>query len=275
MKISLVTISYNQARFLGDLFGSVRSQLGPEDEHIIVDAGSTDCSRQLIADYAFKRSSISTIFEKDEGPGDGLNKGFAAASGEIFAYINADDFLLPGALDFVRGYFSRNARLDVLLGSIKIADSRGVIAARGRVPDRPSAKRLATGVWQYYQQGTFFRSRGFKRINGFNASNRTCWDRELIADMALAGLHFKVSSRPLGAFRIYDESITGSGGQHSEKYRMDCARINRNAKTSVGARSNLVRALFLMEQRLNPLRILQQIRPVLVGKDRSNNRFYV
>jgi glycosyltransferase involved in cell wall biosynthesis len=261
MKISLVTISYNQGRFLGALFESVRGQLGPDDEHIIVDAGSTDFSRKFITDYASKDPRIKTIFENDQGPGDGLNKGFAVARGDVFGYINADDFLLSSALEFVRSFFDRNPRVDVLIGSIKMADSSGAVAVRGRVPDRPSARRLAAGIWQYYQQGTFFRRGAFEQSGGFNIKNKTCWDRELIADMALAGLKFKVSSRPLGAFRLYSESITGSGGQQSGRYETDCARINRKVMVPRIGRNRLDRALFLVERKINLLRILQQFRP--------------
>ncbi len=90
MKVSIVTISFNQAEFLERAMRSVLTQDYPDVEYIVVDPGSTDGSRALITAQG---SRIKAILEKDNGPADGLNKGFASATGEIFGYINADDAL--------------------------------------------------------------------------------------------------------------------------------------------------------------------------------------
>ena len=95
-RVSIVTISFNQAAFLERAIRSVVEQNYPLVEYIVVDPGSTDGSRDIIEKYRSRISKI--IYEKDSGPANGLNKGFEAASGEIFGYINADDAYLPGAL---------------------------------------------------------------------------------------------------------------------------------------------------------------------------------
>ena len=85
MIISIVTLSYNQAEFLERAIRSVVEQDYADIEYIVVDPGSTDGSREIIERY---RDRISTvILDPDDGPADGLNKGFAAATGDIFAYI--------------------------------------------------------------------------------------------------------------------------------------------------------------------------------------------
>src|SRR5271170_7307769 len=95
-RVSIVTVSFNQASFLERAIRSVLEQDYPDIEYIVVDPGSTDGSRDIIDRY---RSQISKIIlEPDTGPANGLNKGFAAASGNIFGYINADDAYLPGAI---------------------------------------------------------------------------------------------------------------------------------------------------------------------------------
>jgi Glycosyltransferases involved in cell wall biogenesis len=83
MKISVVTISYNQAPFLEACLDSVARQTGSW-EHIIVDPGSTDGSREIIARRSSQFSHV--IFNPDNGPADGLNRGFARASGDIYYY---------------------------------------------------------------------------------------------------------------------------------------------------------------------------------------------
>ena len=262
MRISIVTISFNQNKYLAECLNSVSAQLELGDEHIVVDPGSTDGSRDTISDYIRNSSFARSVFEKDSGPADGLNNGFKIASGEILAYLNADDFLLPGALHYVRAFFSKRPEVDVLIGAIKMADAGGRLRLRGRVADTPCFSRLRTGYFQYYQQGTFFTRAVFNKTNGFNERNRTSWDSELIIDMLLKDASFMVSTRPLGAFRMHNESITGSGGQSGAAYLADRKRVLSKS----GYRKQEQGFDFFMykiESRFNPIRIIKQFRPCL------------
>src|ERR1039458_5622209 len=103
MRISIVTLSYNQRVFLREAIDSILQQDYPDLEYIVVDPGSTDGSRELLRSYGERISHV--IFELDQGAADGLNKGFGQASGEIFGFLNADDFLLPGSLHRVAEFF--------------------------------------------------------------------------------------------------------------------------------------------------------------------------
>lgn len=89
MKISVVTVSYNQAQFLERAIRSIVEQNQEDLEYIVIDPGSTDESRDIIERY---RSNIAKIvYEPDSGPAEGLNKGFFHATGEVPGLINADD----------------------------------------------------------------------------------------------------------------------------------------------------------------------------------------
>ena len=92
-KVSIVTISFNQVGYLGRTIQSVLDKDYPNIEYIVVDPGSTDGSRELIKSYESRIARI--IFEIDDGPGDGLNKGFSIATGEIFGFLNFDDLSIP------------------------------------------------------------------------------------------------------------------------------------------------------------------------------------
>ena len=98
MKISIVTISFNQAKYLQQCIDSILGQTHCDLEYIVVDPGSTDGSRALIESYGNK---IIKVFAPDKGPADGLNQGFKHATGQIYGFINSDDYLLPGALTSV------------------------------------------------------------------------------------------------------------------------------------------------------------------------------
>ena len=210
MKIGVVTISYNQAGFLQEAIDSVNVSPPNELAYVLVDAGSSDGSPAIAERNRARFARI--ISEPDRGPGDGLNKGFAGCGGEIFGYLNSDDRFAPGALDFVAGYFARNKDIDILLGAIRIIDAKGNVRRRGRAPDRMDVPRYVCGACFVWQQATFFRRELFER-SGFNAANRACWDGELVLDMVLAGARIGYTNTILGDFRIYGESLTGSGRQ--------------------------------------------------------------
>lgn len=217
--ISIVTISFNQARYLEAAIRSVAEQDHPAVEHIIVDPGSTDGSREIIARHAGR---LTALLDPDKGPADGLNKGFAAARGEIFGYINADDLLLPGALAAVARHFGDPA-IDAILG-------RGIeIDGEGRPVKRLASSRFsltaaAHGAMTFVQQGHFFRRQAFAAAGGFNIANRTSWDWELLIDMGLAGARIVNVPERLGAFRVYGDSITGSQ-RLAEAHARDQARL--------------------------------------------------
>jgi glycosyltransferase involved in cell wall biosynthesis len=191
-------------------------------EYVVVDPGSTDGSRDILAHFASRMDGM--VLNPDRGPADGLNKGFAATTGEILGYINADDRLATGALEFVQKFFSDNPSADVLCGAIRIIDRYGRPSLRARTPDRFNLTRYAAGVCTVGQQATFFRRGAFEKAGGFNPENRITWDGELLVDMALTGARFLTTARILGDFRIYAESITGSN-RHRERARREHERI--------------------------------------------------
>ncbi len=209
MNLGIVTISFNQARFLREAIESVQLRDPSHLRYVAVDPGSSDGSREVIARHRERFAAI--ILEPDNGPADGLNKGFAACGGDVLGYLNSDDRFTPGALDFVLGYFERHRQIDVLLGGIRMVDEHGRPHRRGRAADRLDLRKFAYQTCFLWQQATFFRRECFERVGGFNSANRISWDSELVVDMALAGARFGYTSHALGDFRIYGDSITGSG----------------------------------------------------------------
>ncbi len=254
MKVGIVTISYNQQRFLGEAISSVvGSRYSGGLKYVVVDAGSQDGSVDLI--LSRKNDIDITVLEPDAGPGDGLNKGFGHCTDcEILGYINSDDRLVPGALPTVQSFFREHPDVDVLQGAIALIDEDGHPSPRSRVCDTFNLRRYLKGACNVFQQGTFFRRAIFSRTLGFNPLNRTCWDTELIVDMALAGARFESTLVLLGEFRIHKDSITGSGHLYKQ-YMEDQHRIREKIK-SAGVpshsqfRGTLARAL----HRINPSR---------------------
>lgn len=232
MKLSVVTISFNQARFLQEAIDSVVCSGQHTLQHVIVDPGSTDRSRNIIERNRSRFSPI--LLDPDQGPADGLNNGFDRCEGEILGYLNSDDRYPPGTLDFVAQYFETHPEKDVLFGSIAIIDEHGRRSLRGRLPDRLDLRKYAEQACNVWCPSTFFRHKAFLKSGGFNAANRTCWDGELVVDLVLSGANPAYSDRVLGDFRVYSDSLTGSGRMW-DRYQADRRRIRQKICSS-GAR---------------------------------------
>lgn len=207
MKISIVTISFNQARFLEQTILSVAAQQDVSVEYIVVDPGSTDGSRDIIGRHRDKLAAV--IFEKDRGPADGLNRGFAAATGDVFGFLNSDDYLLPRSLAKVQRHFQSHPHIDVVSGHGLIVDVSGKVLRRN-YSDRFSARMQALGAASLAQQSTFFRAPAFRAVGGFNAENGVAWDGELFFRMHRSGAKFGLIDDFLSAWRIHEAGITGS-----------------------------------------------------------------
>lgn len=228
MKISIVTISYNQAQFLERCILSVIEQDYENIEYIVVDPGSTDGSRDIIEKYRDRISII--IFEPDNGPVDGLNKGFSVATGNIFGYINSDDAYLPRALGKVAESFQYYSDAKVIYGHGYIVDPEGYIKRRF-YSDRFTPWRFVHGGAVVMQQSTFFRKEAFLMTGGFNQQNPIWWDGELLLDFAMLGMKMRVINDFWSVFTIHDQSISGQKWIQSNRSRkIDADRMKTHQR---------------------------------------------
>lgn len=209
MLVSIVTISFNQGRYLERAIMSVLDQDYDDIEYIVVDPGSTDESREIISRYASRIHKV--ILSPDVGPADGLNKGFAFASGEVFGFLNADDVLLPGAVREVVDCLESNTFVDVVYGHSLVVDERDRVLRRA-YSDPFSLYMRAYGKCVIMQPSTFFRASIFHEVGGFNIENRSNWDGELFTDMGMnKSSHFIRVSSFWSCYRVQPQSITGTG----------------------------------------------------------------
>lgn len=243
MKLSIVTISFNQSKFLKRCIDSVLTQrselekIGVELEYIVVDPGSTDGSRELIESYG---DQVVRVFEKDDGPADGLNKGFSVATGDIYGYLNSDDVYIAGALEYVADYFSgEHCASDILSGASNLIGPDDE-CYRVLYPDRFNLTAYAYSSCILIQPSSFFTSEIFMKTNGFNVTNKTNWDGELFVDMALSGGVFKNVSKILSGYRVHDESITGTMSTVSKMEAYRSRMFKKITGRDISTRSNLV-----------------------------------
>lgn len=103
-KISIVTPSFNQGQFLEQTIVSVLDQSYPNLEYIIIDGGSKDNSVDIIKKY--EKHLVYWISTKDTGQSDAINKGLKRVTGEVFNWLNSDDYYCPGALRHIAECFA-------------------------------------------------------------------------------------------------------------------------------------------------------------------------
>lgn len=124
MKISIITPSFNQDKYIQNTVESVLNQKGDfELQLIVIDGGSTDNTLNILKEY---KHQITLISEKDEGQSDALNKGLKMAEGEIIGWLNSDDIYFPDALQSVCTRFAKNKNTEWLYGKCNIINETGI-----------------------------------------------------------------------------------------------------------------------------------------------------
>ena len=257
MKFSVVTISYNQAVFLEQAIVSVLSQRGVELEYIVVDPGSTDGSRDIIERHRDRIAHV--VYEKDDGPADGLNKGFALATGEVYCYLNSDDEFEPNAFQTVAAYFASHPETDVVCGHCWLIDERG--RRLRRVWSDPYQRTLvAYGRAIQIQPSTYIRKGAFRRIDGFNVRNRISWDAELLLDLAICGARIEVIDEFLSLYRVHATSITGTGLHRDLQNEWSRVRFQKlMGRPWSGSDDYITKLMFVVRQLRNPTAFFERL----------------
>lgn len=241
MSISVVTISFNQDSFLEECIQSVLSQ-GDGIEYIVIDGGSTDGSRQILEKYSDRLAYW--VSEPDDGPTDALIKGFSRATGDICCYLNSDDRLADGALKRVRALFVDNPAIDVIYGDSRVIDGEGNVTGHLVSTRKFSAYRYLVQSTMVCQPSTFFLRSIYQKAGGFSRTNNTCWDGELLLEMAKVGAEFIYVPEVYSCFRIHGASITGSGRMDGKYAVYRDHLFTREMKRSVGGLDKLAAFAF-------------------------------
>lgn len=177
-KISIVTPSFNQARFIEKTIQSVLKQNYPNLEYIVIDGGSTDGTVGILRKYGRK---IVWKSEKDQGQADAINKGLKLATGEILFYLNSDDILLPNSLAKIAKFFKDNPETKWVFGKSRIIDEKGreirkFITFYKNVLLPHVSKRLLLVINPISQPATFWRREITEKIGFFDEKQYYCAD---------------------------------------------------------------------------------------------------
>ena len=233
LKISIVTPSFNHARFLPRTLESVRSQQQAAEgqfelEHIIVDGGSTDGTVEILRACG---PEVRWVSEPDRGQADALNKGLAMATGDIVGWLNSDDVYEPGALLAVADVMAAEPATQWVYGRVRIIDEndREIRPCITRYKDwRMRGFRFEKLLGENWisQMGVFWRRSASAEVGPFRTELHYCMDYDYWLRLG-ARWPGRFVDRRLAAFRWYRGSK--SGADFLEQFREELKVAQRQA----------------------------------------------
>ena len=198
-RVSVLTPSYNQARFLAENLASVASQ--GDVEHLVADGGSTDGSRELL-----EKSAARWVSEPDRGQAHALGKALAMAGGEILGWINSDDAYVPGAVGRALAILDTEPSLDMVYGHSEIIDAEGRVLGRVDAYDVDLEGLLAYATIP--QPSVFVRKAAVVRAGGIDESYRYALDYDLWLRLGLHRARWRAVDETWARFRVHGASKT-------------------------------------------------------------------
>jgi len=219
--ISIVTPSFSQGGFIERTLLSVLEQNYPNLEYFVQDGGSTDNTQAILKEYNEKLSGWKS--ENDSGQSQAINRGFDRTSGEIMAWLNSDDLLLPNTLAIISNYFQTHPDIDVVYGNRLLIDENDMEIGRWLLPGHSDT---ALSWADYIPQETLFWRRSiWEKAGGeIDESFRFAMDWDLLTRFRNSGAKFSHIPIFLGAFRIHQAQKTSAaisdiGYQEMDKIR--------------------------------------------------------
>lgn len=232
MKFSIITANKNGGRFLEEAIRSIISQResGIDLEYIVIDGGSTDDSLKIIR--GFEKDISHIISEPDRGPVSAINKGLQIASGEVVAWLNADDRYHPGALKRVTETMTEHPPKALCFGACPIIDEEGREIRRGITRFKeaffPISSQFTIQCLNYISQpAMFFRRCALEAAGTLREDMVAAWDYDFIVRLWRQGGAVHVPGPPLADFRWHPGSI--SGRQFNVQFREEFDVAARDA----------------------------------------------
>lgn len=199
--VSIVTPSRNSVAWINRCIHSVRAQTYPHIEHLVMDAASTDGTVALLQGT----SGLQWVSEADDGQTDALRKGFQRARGEVLAWLNADDELLPDAVSAVVDAFRREPAAALVYGWSIVHEGE-----RERLEQPPGRLRVSDLDRRnpLPQPSCFFSRTAYDSVGGLDPAFHLAMDLDLWLRLMATGRPMVCLPMPLSVIEVHPEAKT-------------------------------------------------------------------
>jgi len=215
--VSIITPSFNQAKFLEQTITSVLNQDYPNLEYLVVDGGSVDGSQDIIKKHAAKLKWW--VSEPDRGQADAINKGFQRARGEYVAWLNSDDYYLPDAISKVVNVFQSHPDLSLVYGNVLAVNGSGNIINHLRYQQWKLEDLMKFNI--IGQPSVFIRRAYLQKSGLLNLSYQYLLDHQLWLRLALqAPMIYLPEELSAARFHSQSKSMAKAGDFGAEAYRI-------------------------------------------------------
>lgn len=203
LKFSIITPTLNQGRFIRDTIESVLNQDYQNFEHIVIDGGSADDTINILKEYPH----LKWISEKDCGPASAINKGFSIAIGEIFAWLNSDDYYNENIFYEINSFFENDNDCEFLFGNLTFINESRKILLRDKT-QTPSVDFFVHKSADFLRQPcTFFRKSLLEKTGPLDESLGLVFDYDLFIKM-LSITNPIYIDKNFAFQRMYDSTLT-------------------------------------------------------------------
>ena len=262
-RLTVITPSLNQAQYLERTLRSVLDQEYPDLEYIVMDGGSKDGSVEILHRYDDRLDFW--ISEPDEGQSWAINRAIERSTGDVIAYINSDDYYLPGAFEAALPLFEDPA-VRWVAGACEYREEDGTLETLW-LPRHPAGPRLRwiSGPWYVPQASSFWRRDVFEEFGLLRDDLRFIFDTEFCVRLALGRLLPVTFDRPLAVRYLHGEAKSTD----VSRFEAEWAYVARDLRRQLTARERagdlatrlrygVSRAQYLSRQRLGLLHLRER-----------------
>jgi glycosyltransferase involved in cell wall biosynthesis len=224
-RLTVITPSLNQARYLERTLRSVLNQNYPDLEYIVMDGGSADGSVEILRRYDDRLAYW--VSEPDQGQSWAINRAIERSTGEVIAYINSDDYYLPGAFDAALPSF-QDPTVRWVAGGCEIREADGALkAVVFPIPATGSRPGLVRSSWYVPQASSFWRRDVFDEYGLLREDLDFVFDTEFGLRLALSGVQPVMVERPIAVRYLHPEAKSAERARFDREYRKVARQLRR------------------------------------------------